>query len=98
MKIKNSKLKTIICGRAEREQHVCLRCGLCCQDCGDFAGDAQTDSGLCSGLAFEGKTAVCLIQDMKPDVCKAYPFPDMDGGKCQRELAEAKAGQMGLFK
>lgn len=70
---------------------TCQRCGLCCMNCGDLSGDAQTDFGPCSGLTFENGLAVCLIEEnsgkeFKPDVCNAYPFPDIDGGKCQREL------------
>ncbi len=69
----------------------CQRCGLCCMQCGDLAGDAQTDSGQCSGLFFESGKAICRVQkewgyEEKPEVCKQYPFPDIDGGKCAREL------------
>ncbi len=76
----------------------CQRCGLCCQNCGDIGDDAQTDSGPCSCLSFENGLAVCWIQKewgygMKPEVCQAYPFPDIDGGKCHRELAQEKAGE-----
>lgn len=70
----------------------CERCGLCCMDCGDLAGGKLTDSGRCSGLFFEGSKAVCRIQrewgyEAKPNVCKAYPFADIDDGKCHRGLA-----------
>ncbi len=62
-------------------------------NCGDIAAVEGPDSGRCSALEFENDKAVCRIQkewgyEEKPDICKRYPFPDIDGGKCHRELAK----------
>ncbi len=58
---------------------------------GDIGGVGYRDWGHCSALKFEGKKAICEIEqnrghEAKPDVCQQYPFPDIDNGKCQREL------------
>lgn len=64
----------------------CERCGECCKHCGDLAYGEGSDQGVCPALKYDGEIAICECQDMKPDVCEAYPFPDMDGGKCMRQL------------
>ncbi len=67
----------------------CLRCGMCCQGNGDFAFDyddvgGESEPDDCTALAFEGKTAICRMEDCKRDVCRWYPGDEW----CQRELKE----------
>ncbi len=69
--------------------HKCQRCGLCCQGRGDFAYDLDDVGGEfepdnCTALAFDGKLAVCRMQDMKRDCCVDYPNDEL----CERELRE----------
>ncbi len=71
---------------------ICERCGRCCQGIGDMYLGSPED-GDCPWLVFESKLAVCTVErdcgrEEKPWVCRAYPFPDIDNGKCQRQLNE----------
>jgi len=65
-----------------REDFVCIRCGLCCQQ----FNIAEHKPGVCSGLSFdsEGK-AVCNINP-KPQVCVEYPIHNRT---CEREFRES---------
>ncbi len=73
------------------EPFKCQRCGLCCQNNGDFAfdfndtgADPYREDGDCSALIFEGKIAICKAQHCKREVCENYP----DGEWCEREKKE----------
>ena len=87
----------------EKSDHVCVRCGLCCQGRGDLADDLddlepEYEPDDCTALAFEDGIAVCRMQDGKLDCCKAYPFlfpesTDIQDFMCERELKQA-----GLWK
>lgn len=82
---------------AEKKIHVCKRCGLCCAECGDMYSGTE-DTLHCPWLEFEGGLAVCTIERdcgraEKPEVCRGYPFEDIDGGKCRREIVEEKERQ-----
>lgn len=73
---------------------TCVRCGLCCKDCGDIPG-GTSDRGKCPALIMIGEKATCRIErddgkENKPELCNDYPFPDIDNGKCARELEEGK--------
>lgn len=75
-------------------EHVCQRCGMCCQGRGDFAFDLDDAGGEyepddCTALCFEGNMAVCRMQDNKRDCCLEYPADEL----CEREMKEA-----GLWK
>ncbi len=81
----------------------CQRCGLCCKGIGDMYL-REPDYGDCPWLEFDNKgLATCTVERdygraEKPRECRDYPFPDIDGGKCHREIAkEARKGQMALF-
>lgn len=84
----------------QKNDHVCLRCGLCCQGRGDFAFnlddiESEYEPDDCTALVFEGGLAVCRMQYDKRDCCKDYPFlwPNSTNPQdfmCERELKEAR--------
>jgi len=83
----------------EKSDHVCQRCGMCCQGRGDLACDLDDSGGEyepddCTALAFENGVAICRLQDCKRDCCTAYPFlfpesTDPQDFMCERELKQA---------
>ncbi len=87
----------------EKEDHVCLRCGLCCQGRGDLAYDCddteyEYEPDDCTALTFDNGVAVCKVQDCKRDCCKDYPFlfpesKDPLDFMCERELKQAGVWQ-----
>jgi Fe-S-cluster containining protein len=57
--------------------------------CGDlYAGTSE--HGICPQLVIGDGIATCKVYDDRPKVCREYPFADIDGGKCFRELKEMK--------
>jgi Fe-S-cluster containining protein len=64
---------------------TCQRCGLCCQSCGDlYAGTKE--HGVCPQFEMKNGVASCKVYEQRPQVCRDYPFADIDNGKCFREL------------
>ena len=68
--------------------HKCFRCGRCCHNGSDMFTLAGPPTGKCPQLAYDEKgRAVCLVQKIKPDVCRQYPF-DSEPCELQKELFE----------
>ena len=83
----------------EKEDHICWRCGLCCQGRGDLAFDCddaedEYEPDDCPALTFNNGVAVCKVQDCKREYCRDYPFlfpksTDPRDFMCERELKQA---------
>lgn len=65
---------------------------MCCQGRGDlaFSCDTVADNEDCPMLKFEGKIAICMIEEQdgkrnKRQVCQDYPADEL----CERELKKA---------
>lgn len=86
----------------EKSDHVCLRCGLCCQGRGNLTGgyysEYVSEVDDCPALAFVGEVAVCQMQDCKRDCCKDYPFLTPDSTDPQDFMCERELKQAGLWK